>query len=81
MVLETALQDIIAQVSSSASGTLYLGDQNHPLADVPVVASSSDGTVMVSGTSAGDGSFHLPQIPAGTYTLSVPGYLISGSAS
>jgi autotransporter-associated beta strand protein len=78
-LLEAVIQDMIAQVSSSASGTLYLRDQRHPLANVSIVASSGDGSVMVAGTSAGDGSFYLPHLPAGTYTLSVPGYLLSVS--
>lgn len=79
-VVNASIEDAVNQVNSSAVGTLYLNGTNHPLANAVVIVTSSNGTVVSADTTEGNGTFYIPEILAGKYTLSVSGYLVSGSS-
>ncbi len=78
-VLTSALRRASGSQIGNISGTVYLEDQFHPLADALVLLASGDGTQAGAAITRADGSFSLT-LPPGTYTVDVPGYA-PGAAS
>ena len=82
-VLRFMIQEAIEAVQvANVSGTVYLVDTNHPLGRVLVMlskvdASADDTNTMFATTAWYDGTFGVRNMTAGTYAVSVDGYLMS----
>jgi hypothetical protein len=61
---------------ASLAGTLYRDDPQHPLPSVPMQLAGVSGQVY-NAVSWYDGAYAFRNMPGGTYTLTVPGYLPS----
>ncbi len=76
-VLQAVLTNAYFQTEGGVTGTVSLGDPSHPLAGAVVTLATADGSQADSAASQSDGTFVLPQMPPGTYSLSVSGYLLA----
>ena len=68
------IQKAIAAINTSVSGRLFLKDAVHPIGDVPVTLTTANPSVAFTTTTLTDGTFLLPQVPAGTYQLTLEGF-------
>ena len=75
-VTEGLVSDGLKLVQARAVGTVTLGDTGRPLAGVDVILSNADGSKGSSDVTDVDGSFHIPYLLPGTYSIEVPGYLL-----
>ena len=76
MVFAYAIQGNLQQAEASATGHLYVGDTSHPLAGAEVLLSNATTGNASGGVSNPDGSFIVDALPAGTYDVTVDGYLL-----
>jgi uncharacterized repeat protein (TIGR01451 family) len=78
-VLRLAMRDLYERAHASIAGQIFLDDATHPLVGAQVIATSVAGTAAASRASIAvrtdsEGRFHLPELPPGTYNITVPGY-------
>ncbi len=74
--LDFLITDAEESANATLSGRLFLGDTQHPLANVSVEAFNVDtGAVAGNGQSALDGTLRFAALPPGSYQLSFLGYL------
>ena len=68
-----------AAASTSISGTVQASDPSEPVGGLSVLASDSATQETFAGITLADGSFSIPDMDPGTYTLSVQGRVVTGS--
>ncbi len=64
-----------AALSPSVSGKLFLSDENHPLANVPITLYDPTDDLEAQTSSLTDGTFLLPAVGPGKYQVEVAGYV------
>ena len=75
-VFAFALDGSLQRAEASATGFLYLNDTNHPLAGATIVLSNGTTAKFSGNVTEPDGSFFVDNLPAGTYDVTVEGYLL-----
>ncbi|MCR8573867.1 MFS transporter [Streptomyces sp. Isolate_219] len=61
--------DLILALTGRLGGTLLGGAEGIPLAGGSIVVTDAEGAVVTRTTSGAEGSWHVPQLPPGHYTL------------
>jgi hypothetical protein len=72
-VLAYAFADELAQAQTSVTGTLFLGDTDHPLAETYLYLSGTNDLTGAAESSA-DGTFRFLNLTNGVYSATVPHY-------
>ena len=82
-VFSYAIHGSLEEATASATGIVYLGDTDHPLAGAEIILTNEaiDPSGNTTGTASGgvsnpDGSFIVDDLPPGTYNVEVDGYLL-----
>lgn len=78
-ILDYAFRELRAEAGKEVGGTIFLGDSSHPLAGAIVRLSNE--TNGVTAITDANGVYRLPQLPNGTYSLAVDGYLTTSPVS
>ena len=73
-VFSLELDKVVANLSTSVSGRLYLNDLEHPLANVEVVMYDEAGGNAASAVSLNDGSILFSEVADGSYDILTLGY-------
>jgi protocatechuate 3,4-dioxygenase beta subunit len=76
-VFAKVISDIENRGIGSVNGTLFLNNNTHPLADAMLELATEDGSQGDATVTFNDGTFTFPPLPAGTYNLTVSGYLLA----
>lgn len=76
-VLHVAMRDLFERANVSIAGQLFLDDPQHPLGQVEILAAATDGSDAAVVHSNSDGSFNIPDLPPGTYDLTVANFLLT----
>ena len=76
-IFAKAIRDASAKVNGAITGRVFLNDNSNPLANATLLIVSSDQSQADTAVTFDDGSFAFPEMPAGTYSLSVNGYLVT----
>src|SRR5262249_28861669 len=69
----------LAVLEPSVSGTVFLNDPSHPLAGVPITLFDPATDTTFVGASYSDGTFIIPGVTPGTYTLRFDGFSAPGA--
>ncbi len=72
-----AIRDASSAVNGAITGQLFLNDDSNPLANATLSIVSSDQSNGDTAVTFDDGSFSFAAMPAGTYSLTVSGYLLT----
>ncbi len=76
-VFAKIFRDAGLTVNGAVTGRLFLNDNSNPLANVTLSIVSSDQSQADTAVTFDDGTFAFPAMPAGTYTVSASGYLVT----
>lgn len=74
-VLQLEFQKAMADLATSVSGRIFLGDRDHPQGNVEIELFDPITQNAAHAVSLQDGSFVVPALGPGTYQVSLPGFL------
>lgn len=80
-VFQQLAYEAAADVATSVSGRLFLGDQAHPLAGAELLLHDATTGNVVESTSLTDGTFVFPVVADGDYSLSIDGFVLGAPVS
>ncbi len=76
-VFAKIVSNATGQANGEITGQLFLNDNSNPLAGATVSIATADQSQGDTAVTFNDGSFVFPEMPEGTYDLTVSGYLLA----